>query len=185
MHSDTVNVHAIMLADRAETFVTRRVPTIRVQLGGIPGDRHYGLLRPADSRQKIYRKGTLIANRRQISIVSEEECAEIAVRLGVPEIVPEWLGANLLIRGYDRLTLLPGGARMLFPDGTGLICEGENRPCIGPGRVIERHYGIPGLAARFVSAAQKRRGIVCSVECEGTIATGDSVRIISFDGSEQ
>ena len=71
-------VQFVLLADDPSTFVTRTVPLIDIELAGIPGDRHYGLLRPADSRQKIYKRGTMIANRRQISIVSEEECALIA-----------------------------------------------------------------------------------------------------------
>ncbi len=171
-------VETVMLADEPESFVTRPLPEITVELGGIPGDRHFGLLRPADSRQNIYPCGQLIANRRQISIVSKEECQRIAERLGVAEIRPEWLGANLLVSGYDDLTQLPQGARLLFPDGTGLICEGENLPCIGPGKEIEAKLNQLGVAAKFVAAAKKSRGIVCSVEREGRIHAGDSMTII-------
>ncbi|KQO10770.1 MOSC domain-containing protein [Paenibacillus sp. Leaf72] len=173
-----VVVKQVLLAEEKGTFVTREVPSIEVQLGGIPGDRHYGLLRPADSRQKIYSRGTMIANRRQISIVSAEECAIIAENMGLPLIKPQWLGANLLISGIEKLTELPVGTRLLFPDGTGLICEGENLPCIAPGKVIEEAIGHAGLHSKFVPAARKRRGIVCSVECEGSIKTGDSVRVM-------
>ncbi|MCD1259353.1 MOSC domain-containing protein [Paenibacillus athensensis] len=168
----------------AASFVTARQPHIAVELAGIPGDRHYGLLRPADSRQTIYRRGTLIANRRQISVVSAEECALIAARLGIPHVLPEWLGANLALSGLADLTQLPRGARLLFPDGTGLVCEGDNPPCIGPGRVVEAQSGVPGLSQRFVRAAGGRRGIVCSVEREGVIAEGDLVSIV-FDGVPQ
>nr|WP_275984032.1 MOSC domain-containing protein [Paenibacillus hamazuiensis] len=167
-----------MLADDPATFVTRRVDSIRVELGGIPGDRHFGLLRPADSRQNIYPRGELIANRRQISIVSVEECERIAGNMGLGEVRPEWLGANLLVEGFPELTLLPQGSRLLFPDGTGLICEGENLPCLGPGRVIEGLFGPQTPGASFVSAAKKLRGIVCSVEREGIIRIGDGIRII-------
>ncbi|MDF2717386.1 MAG: hypothetical protein K0R28_4311 [Paenibacillus sp.] len=170
-------VECVRLADDPTTFVTREVSGIDVEIGGIPGDRHYGILRPADSRQNIYPRGTMIANRRQISIVSLEECRRIAANMGVPEIRPEWLGANILVSGTDKLTELPAGARLLFPDGTGLICEGENLPCVGPGKVIEDVYKQMGLHRKFVPAARKSRGIVCSVEREGRIRKGDLLQI--------
>ncbi|MFE5323413.1 MOSC domain-containing protein [Paenibacillus sp. NPDC056579] len=168
---------AVLAARDTDHFITSREPRITIELGGIPGDRHFGLLRPADSRQRIYPRGTMIANRRQISIVSAEECAQIAEALGIEQVLPEWLGANMLLSGYEGLTLLPQGARLLFPDGTGLICEGENLPCIGPGEAIARATGKPEIAATFVKAAKKKRGIVCSVEREGTVNAGDTVRI--------
>lgn len=171
-------VEAVLKAEDPSTFVTRRLPQIKVELAGIPGDRHYGLLRPADSRQKIYKRGTLIANRRQISVVSAEECAIIAERLGMDKVLPEWLGANLLVSGIEGLTQLPPGARLLFEGGVGLISEGENEPCIGPGKAIESLGEVPGAARRFVPAAKKLRGIVCSVEREGIIRSGESFRVI-------
>lgn len=174
----TGKVEGIYTAKDPATFVTREVPDFRVELAGIPGDRHYGLLRPADSRQNIYPRGTMIANRRQISIVSSEECMRIARQMGLPELKPEWLGANVLVSGLEILTELPAGVRFLFPDGTGLINEGENLPCIGPGKVIAEMIGDEGLARKFVSAALKLRGIVCSVEREGMIRRGDSFRIL-------
>jgi len=179
MTDQIITVQQVLIADTPKSFITRELPSIAVELAGIPGDRHYGLLRPADSRQKIYKKGTMIANRRQISMVSYEDCEQIALRMKLPEVRPEWLGANLMIRGFDQLTHLPAGARLIFPDGTGLICEGENLPCIFPGKVIEEVYDIPKLRSKFVPAARKSRGIVCSVEREGTIYQGDTVQIIT------
>jgi len=178
MKKTFAQVEAVLIADDPSTFVTREVQEIQVELGGIPGDRHYGLLRPADSRQPFYPRGTMIANRRQISIVSREECERIAANLGVPEIHPEWLGANILLSGLPDLTALPQGARLLFASGAGLISEGENLPCIGPGNVIAHMTGQPELAKRFVKAAQKLRGIVCSVEREGVISGKDQAEIL-------
>ncbi|RED61768.1 MOSC domain-containing protein [Cohnella lupini] len=175
-----VVVVSVLKADDTATFATSEAPSIQVELGGIPGDRHFGILVPSDSRQTIYPRGTMIANRRQLSIVSVEECREIAERMGVPEIKPEWLGANILVSGLDKLTALPLGMRMLFPDGTGLICEGENEPCLDPGKLIGKIYGREEIASKFVKAAYKRRGIVCSVEREGKIAKGDAVRIVKL-----
>ncbi len=174
-------VEAVMTAEDSSTFVTSRTATIKVELGGIPGDRHYGLLRPADSRQKIYPRGVLIANRRQISIVSVMDCKRIAESMGVSEVRPEWLGANIFICGIEGLTQLPLGSRLIFPGGTGLICEGENLPCSGPGKVIENIYGADALRKNFVAAAKKLRGIVCSVEKEGIVRVGEVVKIITRD----
>lgn len=178
MKTYLARVEAVLLADQPDSFVTRRVPQVSVELGGIPTDRHYGLLVPADSRQQFYKRGTMIANRRQISIVSEEECTNIAANLGIQEVLPEWLGANLLLKGLPELTMIPQGARFLFPSGMGLICEGENLPCIGPGKVIGEALGMPELAKAFVRAAGKLRGIVCSVECEGAVYANDEVRVV-------
>ncbi|MFC0330703.1 MOSC domain-containing protein [Paenibacillus sepulcri] len=171
-------VEAVLIADAPSSFVTRRIGEIQVELGGIPGDRHFGLLRKADSRQKIYPRGQLIANRRQISIVSVEECRQIARNMGLAEIRPEWLGANLLLKGLDPLTTLPLGARLVFASGAGLICEGENMPCKDPGEVIESEIYPSAAAKKFVPAAKKLRGIVCSVEREGAIRKNDVVTII-------
>jgi hypothetical protein len=99
-------------------------------------------------------------------------------RLGVPDIRPEWLGANVLLRGYPDLTLLRQGARLLFDGGAGIICEGENEPCTGPGKVIAEAYGKPELAQGFVKAAKHKRGIVASIELPGLIRKGDRVLIL-------
>ncbi|WP_201305424.1 MOSC domain-containing protein [Paenibacillus puerhi] len=171
-------VEAVYIADEPSSFVTRRVGEIDIRLGGIPGDRHYGLLRKADSRQKLYPKGTMIANRRQISIISAEECRLIADKLGISEVRPEWLGANVLVAGMAEFTLLPPGARLLVPGHVGLICEGENMPCKAPGDIIERESGAVGAAARFVREAKQRRGIVCSVEREGVLRAGDTLTVV-------
>jgi hypothetical protein len=178
MQKFDINIEAVLMTPDPNSFVTASLESIEVDLGGIPNDRHYGLLRCADVRQKFYPKGTLIANRRQLTVVSVEECAEIAARLGVPKILPEWLGANMLISGYPDLTLLPQGARFIFTSGAGLICEGDNPPCLGPGKIIEAFYVQPELKARFVAEADNRRGIVCSVECPGIITNKQKAQIL-------
>ncbi|MCS7464772.1 MOSC domain-containing protein [Paenibacillus doosanensis] len=169
---------AVLIARVPGSFITQREAGLDVELAGIPGDRHYGLLRPADSRQRFYPRGTMVANRRQISIVSVEECARVAAKLGIAELLPEWLGANILLSGYEELTSLPQGARLLFPDGAGLICEGENAPCTDAGQAIAEAEGIPGIKTAFVKTAYRMRGIVCSVEREGMIRQGDPVKIM-------
>jgi hypothetical protein len=130
-------VEAVMVANHQDTFVTNRISHIDVDFGGIPGDRHYGITRPSDARQTMYPRGTEILNRRQLTIVSVEELSLIARDMGVDQVLPEWLGANLLISGVSSITNLPMGSRILFPEGTGLICNGENLPCKYPGQIIQ------------------------------------------------
>ncbi len=170
---------AVLLADCSDTFVTRRAASITLDYGGIPGDIHFGLTRPAGAREPMYPRGTEIFNRRQITILSAEECEKIAENMGLETILPEWLGANMLVRGVPALTQLTPGSRLLFPSGASLYCEGENMPCTGPGEVIQAlHPDLPKLTAKFVKAAYHLRGIVCSVERPGPVHEGDTVRVL-------
>jgi hypothetical protein len=173
------SLKAILLADQPERFVTRRISEVNLEFGGIRGDRHFGVTSKADSRQPMYPRGTEILNRRQITIVSEEELDIIAEKLGVKSVLPEWLGANLLLKGFPDLTKLTMGSRILFPSGAGLIGMGENQPCTIPGEEIQKHYqDEEKLAFRFVKAGYKLRGIVCAVESPGTIHENDEVQIL-------
>ncbi|MBD8067606.1 MOSC domain-containing protein [Bacillus sp. PS06] len=182
MKRSTAQIKAIMVADQHESFVTRRIQEIGLEFGGIRGDRHFGVTAKADSRQPMYERGTEILNRRQLTVVSKEQLDMIAQELGVEEVLPEWLGANILIEGFGDITSLPMGSRILFPNGTGLICMGENKPCIHPGEMIQQHYpSQPKLASRFVKAGYKRRGIVCAVERPGQITVDDEVKILIND----
>lgn len=182
MKTAEAKVSAILIADNPETFVTRRIPEVNLEFGGIPGDRHFGVTFSADSRQPMYPRGTEILNRRQITILAEEDCLQIAEQLGVEQVLPEWLGGNLLLSGFPELTSLTMGSRILFPNGTGLICMGQNLPCIFPGEIVQQQYeDRPNITKNFVRAAYKRRGIVCAVERPGRIQEGDQVRILIND----
>lgn len=175
-------INAVLIADDPKTFITRRTSEVNLEFGGIRGDRHFGITSKADSRQPMYPKGTEILNRRQITIVSGEELDRIAEELGVTSIRPEWLGANVLVKGFPELTKLTMGSRILFPSGAGLICMGENQPCTLPGDKIQKHYEEhEKLSLRFVRAGYKRRGIVCAVERPGIIHEHDDVQILIND----
>ncbi|MDF0728872.1 MOSC domain-containing protein [Cytobacillus sp. S13-E01] len=182
MKTVIIKVEAILKASNTETFVTNRVSHVNVEFGGIPGDRHFGITDKAGVRQPMYERGTEIFNRRQISIVSVEDCGLIAKELGVSEIKPEWLGANILVSGISHFTTLTMGSRFLFPDGTGLINNGENLPCKFPGQEIQKAYSdMPDLAKKFIIAGKKRRGIVCSVERPGKISVNDEIKLLIND----
>ncbi len=177
-----VKINALLVADDPKTLVTRRISEANLEFGGIRGDRHFGITSKADSRQPMYPRGTEILNRRQITIVSVEELDRIAEELGVESVLPEWLGANVLVKGFPELTKLTMGSRILFPSGAGLICMGENQPCTLPGDEIQKHYeDHEKLSFRFVRAGYKRRGIVCAVERPGIIHENDEVQVLVND----
>ena len=162
----------------ADYLVTTARDEVRVTLEGFEGDRHAGMTREADSRTPFYPRGTPIRNSRQVSLVSEEELAELAAALGVPTIAPAWLGANLVTRSLPRLSRLPPGTRLFFPDRATLVVAEENHPCAFPGKVLaDRYPDHPQIGGQFVRAAQGRRGVVAWVERPGTIAIGSSVTV--------
>ncbi len=159
------------------SLVTTLQPAVSVSFTGFEGDRHAGITRKSDSRTPQYPRGTEIRNDRQISIVSVEELAQIAAALGIPEIKAEWLGANLLIQGIYRLTLLPPMTRLSFAGGVVLAVQSENLPCVHPGKVIQDFYGRAGLQEKFPISAMHLRGLVACVEKPGTIRQGESVQV--------
>jgi len=99
-----------VVRDRTATLVAEPVETLRLGFAGAEGDCHGGLPRPSCSRVKLqYARGTEIRNARQLSLVSEEELAAVAAEMGIPEIRPEWTGANLMVAGAPRFTGIPPG----------------------------------------------------------------------------
>jgi MOSC domain-containing protein YiiM len=162
--------------DRARGLEKEPIPEVRATFAGLEGDCHGGLTRPADVRvRRQYEKDTPIRNTRQVSILSVEELDEIARAMGIAEIKPEWVGANLLIAGIPRLTFLPGSSRLMFSSGASIVVDTENAPCRFPAEVIDRHH--PGTGATFVACAQHRRGVTGWVEKEGMIRVGDTVAV--------
>ncbi|WP_029348848.1 MOSC domain-containing protein [Bosea sp. 117] len=171
----------LLVAD-GEGFATRDVPRLALELDGIPGDRHHGASRPADSRVPWYPRGAPIRNSRQVSMVAADELGEVARRLAIPELRPEWIGANLVVEGVRRLTLLPAGTRLHFPGGAALAVEGENAPCRHAGASVAAALGLGGdaaaqLALAFVEAARGWRGLVGWVERAGEIIAGDEISL--------
>jgi hypothetical protein len=154
-------------------FETAVVALLRVDLGGIPGDRHYGFTRKSGAREPWYPRGTEIRSGRLLNLVSEEELAIVAAAMGVPAIEPGWIGANVLLRGVENFSRLPWGSRLVFGAGAVLVNEGENVPCRQAGGGIGRAYPErDGLDRLFVKAAKHLRGIVATVERAGEIAPG-------------
>ncbi len=157
-------------------IATSQRSSIRVTYAGFEGESHSGLTRASCVRVKRqYPIGTSIRNTRQITIVSDEELAEIATRLEIAALEPGWLGANLSISGIPELTTLPPSSRLIFAGGVSLVIDMENEPCDGPANEIEKHY--PGKGRLFVKHALGHRGVTAWVEREGVLESGDTVEV--------
>lgn len=172
----TGKVEAVLVGQTAHSLVTTRRPEVTLNFEGIVGDKHAGFTRQADGRVPHFPRGTLIRNERQVTLVSVEELAEVAATLGVSEVLPEWLGANVLVSGVPRFTLLPIGTRLFFTNGAVLVVSGENEPCTGPGKVLQAQF--PELiksASKFPKAALHKRGVLAVVELPGLLTTGEGV----------
>lgn len=148
-------------------------PSDWLELGfaGIPGERHEGENRASCVRvRNLYPEGTEIRNVRQLTILSEEELALIAADMGMPAVEPAHLGATIVLRGIPDFTFVPPSSRLQGEDGATLTVDMENRPCVLPGREIEKDHA--GFGARFKPAAQNRRGITAWVERPGRLMLG-------------
>ena len=149
---------------------------LEITLDGVVGDCHSGRSKKSDSRTLMqYPRGKDIFNSRQFSIASVEDLADVATRMDIPEVKPEWIGANLLVKDIPDFTLLPPGSRLMFSSGATVIVDLENLPCKYPAEVIERHH--PGKGLAFPKLAMKKRGVVAFAEKNGDIAVGDTIRI--------
>ncbi len=159
-----------------EDLSSSRIPSVRVSYEGLEGESHSGLVRSSCVRVRHqYSQGTEIRNTRQISIVSAEDLAVIADKMGINELKPEWLGGNLLVSGIPDFSQIPPSTRMIFESGASLVVDLENSPCKYPGEVIDRHH--PGFGKLFAKAAVGRRGVTAWVEREGHINNGDSIQL--------
>lgn len=157
-------------------ITTVPVDSVDVSFRGFEGDSHTGLTRDSCVRVKRqYKVGTTIRNTRQISIVSVEELESIAASMSVPNIRPEWLGANVCLSGVPNLTRIPPASRLLFSSGASLVVDVENEPCKYPAEIIEKQH--PGYGNLFVKSAVGIRGVTAWVEREGMIAHSDSVEV--------
>ncbi|SDY36443.1 MOSC domain-containing protein [Citreimonas salinaria] len=154
--------------------------TLDLDWGGPAGERHSGWTRGACSRVAAqYRRGTEIANTRQVSIVSVEELGVIAAAMGLATLNPALLGATMVVRGLPDFSHLPPSARLQGPDGACLVVDMMNRPCVLPGREIEGVH--PGAGKRFKRAAEGLRGVTAWVERPGRLSVGDSLRLFVPD----
>lgn len=149
---------------------------VEATYAGVAGELHAGLTRPACVRVSAqHPKETEIRNVRQFSILSAEELGEIAAAVGLDALDPAWLGASMVLEGIPDFSHVPPSSRLQNEDGTTLVIDMQNRPCIYPGKEIEKD--APGHGKAFKPAAVGRRGVTGWVEREGTLRVGDTMRL--------
>ena len=152
------------------------VDQVNVGWEGFEGEAHSGLTRPACVRVKHqYKRNLEIRNTRQISIVSDEELSEIAGKLDISSIQPEWLGASIVLRGIPDFTLIPPNSRLIFEGGVSLTVDMENAPCKYPAEQIDLAH--PGHGKAFPAKARNKRGVTAWVERIGVLARGERCRL--------
>ncbi|ESX69468.1 MULTISPECIES: MOSC domain-containing protein [unclassified Mesorhizobium] len=175
----TAKVAALYLAP-FDHFETRAIDTLQLGFDGIEGDFHAGTTRRSGGREPWYPRGTEMRNERQLSIVAADELTTVAERMGIAEIKPEWIGANLLIEGLPHLSMLPSGALLFFKGGATVKIDAQNGPCRIAGRSVAENAGMADHEAGallFAKAAKRLRGLVAWVEKPGTITAGEEISV--------
>jgi len=143
------------VGDRAATLRSAPLDEVFAGFAGVDGEEHAGLTRPSCSRVTAqHPRGTTIRNVRQFSIVSAEDLAAVAGKMGLAAIEPAWIGASVVIDGIPDFTLVPPSSRLQGPDGVTLVIDMENRPCHLPAKVIDED--APGQGHAFKTAAKER-----------------------------
>lgn len=159
-----------------EDFQTTAHQALELGFEGIPGDRHGGFTRKSGGREPWYPRGTEMCNERQVSLLSPQELALVAERMGIAGIRPEWIGGNFLISGIANLSKVPPRTRLVFEGGAVIRVDGDNVPCRVAGASIAAHYpNRDGLDLMFPKVARGVRGLVGFVEKPGTVETGETV----------
>lgn len=162
------------VTDQDEDLRSEVLTEAHLWFDGIAGEFHGGATRLSCSRVLAqYPKGTEIRNVRQLSVVSQEELREIASEMGIDALDPRWLGTSMVIEGIPDFTRIPPSSRLQVASGACLTVDMENRPCIYPGREIDKDHS--GLGPKFKPAAKDRRGVTAWVEREGPVKLGDKV----------
>lgn len=164
----------------SDHFQTRPVEELRLGFDGIEGDFHAGATRRSGGREPWYPRGTEMRNERQLSLVAADELAIVAERMGLKQIKPEWIGANLLIEGVPRLSMLPAGSLLFFKSGVTIKVDAQNGPCRIAGRSIAENARMADHEAGsllFPKAAKRLRGLVAWVEKPGIISAGEEISV--------
>ncbi len=164
----------------SDHFETRAANALAVGFEGIAGDYHAGVTRRSGGREPWYPRGTEMRNERQLSLVAADELAQAAQGMCIAGIRPEWVGANLLIEGLPRLSLLPSATLLFFAGGATLKIDAQNNPCRQAGRLVAEQAGMADHtvgAFAFVKAAKRLRGLVAWVEKPGLIRQGEEISV--------
>lgn len=158
---------------------------------GIKYDRHCGATRFSDKRETLLikhgiSKDTVMANLRQITIVSRSELELISLKMKLPSVAPYGLlGENIVLDFPDTPNFtkycIPG-TTLLFRVGntirpTTIWVTGENEPCHIPAQNIYKHFDVRGKISDFTHSAQGLRGVTGIALVGGKIKKGDEAII--------
>ncbi|MDX8511709.1 MOSC domain-containing protein [Mesorhizobium captivum] len=171
---------AALYAAPFDHFETRPVEELRLGFDGIEDDFHAGATRRSGGREPWYPRGAEMRNERQLSLVAADELAIVAERMGLREIKPEWIGANLLVEGVPHLSMLPAGSLLFFKGGVTIKVDGQNKPCRVAGQSIAEHARAAdhdATALLFPKTAKRLRGLVAWVEKPGVIKVGEEISV--------
>lgn len=171
---------SMVLKATGRDFVTQQVDSLALDFRGVVGDFHYGETRRSGGREPWYARGTEMRNERQLSIVATDELAAVAKAMEIERIAPEWIGANLVLDGVPRLSMLPPGTMLFFKGGVTLKIDGQNVPCRLAGRSVAEHARMADAQAgelAFPKHGRRLRGLVAWVEKPGVIETGEAVSV--------
>jgi len=161
-------------------FQTEPVAELILGFDGIAGDVHSGETRRSGGREPWYPRGTEMRNERQLTLVAADELAEVAGRMGLAEVRPEWIGANLVIDGVPGLSMLPPSTLLFFKGGATLKVDGQNHPCRLAGRSVAEHAGMADTEAgalAFAKEAKRLRGLIAWVEKPGRIVMDEEISV--------
>jgi hypothetical protein len=175
----TASVAGVYIAEN-DDFETRATDALELDFRGILDDYHAGHTRRSGGREPWYSRGTEMRNERQLSILAADELASAAQAMGLAEIKPEWIGANLVLDGLPRLSMLPSGTLLFFKGGVTVKVDGQNAPCRIAGRRIAERAGMADVEAGallFPKVAKRLRGLVAWVEKPGRIEAGEEVSV--------
>ena len=162
--------------DRAASLRAEALAEVFASFAGVAGEDHAGLTRPACSRvTALYPRDTEIRNVRQFSVVSAEDLALVAQKMGIAVLDPALIGASMVISGIPDFSHVPPSSRLQAAGGAVLVVDMENLPCNLPAKVIDED--LPGFGRAFKAAARGRRGVTAWVEREGRLAVGDAVTL--------
>jgi hypothetical protein len=165
-----------IVPDRNAALQSQSRDRLGAGFAGPEGEAHGGLTRPSCSRVTAqYKRGTVIRNTRQFSILSAEELSETAAAMGLDALDPALVGATMVIEGIPDFTHVPPSSRLQAEGGATLVVDMENRPCHLPARPIENAH--TGFGARYKAAASGRRGVIAWVEREGVFTLGERMTL--------
>lgn len=175
-----VRVEQLAASGHGNGILKEPALSLELTLEGVTGDKHAGFTKKADGRDQGVKRGTLVRNWRQWSAVSVEELERISDSMQIGKIEPTWLGANIAFSGHEFLTQIPKGSTIWFGSGAVLTVEGENAPCIGPGKEIAKHFDSVSPSS-FPKTARNLRGLVGVVYRAGKISLGETATIVIYE----